>query len=163
MDELIDLLPRLLDEQPDLCLLIAGEGDDRLRLESKVLAAGLQAAVRFTGRVPEVEKADHYRLCDVFSMVGRQEGFGFVFLEAMACGIPVVASLRDGSREAVRDGAMGQLADPDDPDSLQSAILTALRQPRGIPEGLDFFAFPQFCARLTDLMDSMMTVRGFTQ
>ena len=77
------------------------------RLERKAASLGLKGNVVFAGRVSEAEKADHYRLADVFVMPGRQEGFGFVFLEAMACGIPVVASSVDGSREAVLNGELG--------------------------------------------------------
>ena len=85
-------------------------------------------------------------------MAGRQEGFGFVFLEAMASGIPVVASSLDGSREAVLDGKLGELADPDDREALKAAICRALRRPRQIPEGLAFFCYDRFRERLHDIL-----------
>ena len=132
--------------------LIVGDGDDRPRLEAKAHALGLAGRVTFAGQIPDSEKPDHYRLADAFVMAGRGEGFGFVFLEAMACGTPVVASRIDGSREAVRNGELGLLADPDDPASLASAIRQALSQPRRIPDGLDYFAYPRFRARLADIV-----------
>ena len=104
IDELIELMPSLVSTVPTLVFLIAGDGDDRPRLEAKVAEMGLRDRVKFAGRISEEEKADHYRLCDVYSMAGRQEGFGFVFLEALATGAPVVASELDGSRNAVLDG-----------------------------------------------------------
>jgi glycosyltransferase involved in cell wall biosynthesis len=111
--------------------------------------------VVFTGRVSESEKQDLYRLADVFAMPGRGEGFGFVFLEALACGVPVVASKLDGSREAVRDGMLGELCDPRDPSSLFDAIQAALAKPRGIvPEGLSYFDFPSFERRVHAWLDS---------
>ena len=66
----------------------------------------------FAGRVAESEKAAHYRLADAFVMPGYGEGFGIVYLEALACGIPVLASKLDASGEALRDGTMGLLVDP---------------------------------------------------
>jgi glycosyltransferase involved in cell wall biosynthesis len=135
--------------------LIAGDGDDRPRLERKAGALGLNSHVVFAGRIPEAEKADHYRLADVFVMPGRQEGFGFVFLEAMASGTPVVASRLDGSREAVFDGKLGELADPDDPQALKAAIRRALCRPRQIPEGLAYFSYENFCERLQNIMGGL--------
>jgi glycosyltransferase involved in cell wall biosynthesis len=98
---------------------------------------------------------DHYRLADVFVMAGRQEGFGFVFLEAMASGIPVVASNLDGSREAVLYGKLGELANPDDREALKAAIRKALGRPRQIPEGLEFFSYEKFRERLQDIIGGL--------
>jgi glycosyltransferase involved in cell wall biosynthesis len=77
-------------------------------------------------------------------MPSRGEGFGFVFLEAMASGIPVVASSIDGGREAVLDGALGILVDPGNREDLKRGILEALARPKGIPTGLDYFFFEKF-------------------
>ena len=148
IDEVLDLMPALCSHYPYIVYLIAGDGDDQPRLEEKVRKLGLTDHVVFTGFVEEEDKADFYRLADVFLMPGRGEGFGFVFLEAMACGIPVVASRLDGSFEAVRGGELGRAVDPDDMQALQSAILEALKEDRHIPKGLDYFAFPEFKKRL---------------
>ena len=75
------------------------------------------------GLISEVEKADHYRLADAYVMPGWGEGFGIVYLEAMACGMPVVASKIDGSREAVRHGALGILVDPSDQEDIKAMFL----------------------------------------
>jgi glycosyltransferase involved in cell wall biosynthesis len=85
---------------------------DRRCLQEKARSLGVHGRVVFAGYVPESEKADHYRLADAYVMPGRGEGFGIVYLEALACGVPVVASEVDGSREAVREGALGILVDP---------------------------------------------------
>ena len=152
IDEMIAVMPRLLADSPDLRYLIAGDGDDRPRLEAKVQSMGLSGQVIFCGRVSDAEKADHYRLCDVFTMAGRQEGFGFVFLEALACGAPVVASVLDGSRDAVLGGELGELANPDDPSSLCDAIMRALAKPRQIPARLAHFSFENFVGRLDGIL-----------
>jgi len=148
VDEVIEVMPRLLLEVPDLVYLIAGGGDDIPRLQQKAEDLGIAERVVFTGLVEESEKADHYRLADAFALTGRGDGFGFVLLEAMACGVPVVASVLDGSQEAVLKGELGVLVNPNEPDSLVSGLLHALRQPRGIPAGLEYFAYERFCERL---------------
>jgi glycosyltransferase involved in cell wall biosynthesis len=155
LDEMLEILPMLLAEENNLVYLIAGDGDDRERLEQRVASLGLERHVVFAGRVSEAEKADHYRLADAFVMPGRQEGFGFVFLEAMASGVPVVASSLDGSREAVLYGELGELADPDDRQALKAAICRALHRPRQVPEGLEFFAYENFRKRLHDIIGGL--------
>ncbi len=154
VDLVLELLPALARKVPNIVYLIAGEGDDRPRLAGKAQALGIADRVRFTGWISEQEKADHYRLADVFVMPGTGEGFGFVFLEAMACGVPVVASAADGSREAVRDGKLGIVVNPNDPDSVIQGILRALAEPPGrVPTGLEFFAYPNFVKRVHCLLD----------
>jgi glycosyltransferase involved in cell wall biosynthesis len=143
-DEVLEALPELLNETPDLCYLICGDGDDRPRLEAKARRLGLDDHVLFAGYVPEEEKADHYRLADTFVMPGRGEGFGIVYLEAMACGVPVVASNADASEEAVRHGKIGIVVDPSNPSDLKRGIRHALNTPRGVPAGLDYFSFDRF-------------------
>jgi len=155
LDEMLEVFPELLAEEKNLSYLIAGDGDDKERLERKAASLGLNGHVVFAGRVLEAEKADHYRLADAFVMAGRQEGFGFVFLEAMASGIPVVASSLDGSREAVLDGELGELADPDDREALKAAIRRALRRPRQIPDGLGFFSYEKFRERLQHIIGGL--------
>ncbi|MBL4869953.1 MAG: glycosyltransferase family 4 protein [Robiginitomaculum sp.] len=147
-DEVINLMPSLLKKQPNLVYLIAGGGDDRPRLEALASSLDLTSAVKFCGRITENEKADHYRLADVFSLVGRQEGFGFVLIEALACGTPVVASVLDGSQDAILGGELGELANPDDPKSLEDALFRALKKPKGVPEKLEYFSFENFQSRL---------------
>lgn len=153
VDELLEVMPRLIKRIPGIAYLICGDGTDRGRLQQKAASLGLDGHVVFAGRIPEEEKADHYRLSDVFAMPGRGEGFGIVYLEAMACGVPVVASSLDASREAVLDGKMGLVVNPDDPDALVSAVLAAFDRPAGrIPKELDHFSFGAFERRVHRLM-----------
>src|SRR5436309_7609073 len=118
-----------------------------MRLETKANALGLAEHVLFTGYIPESEKADHYRLADAFVMPGHGEGFGIVYLEAMACGIPVVASKADASREAVLHGQIGVLADPGNPQEIRAAIKEALIRPRQFRKELEYFSFERFVER----------------
>jgi glycosyltransferase involved in cell wall biosynthesis len=94
--------------------------------------------VLFTGRIPESEKVDHYRLADAFVMPGWGEGFGIAYLEAMGCGVPVVASKLDASQEAVRNGDLGIVVNPKEPGEILRGILAALKRDRQVvPRGLE--------------------------
>lgn len=152
VDELLEIMPDLLAYESKLTFLVAGTGSDRPRLEGKAERLGVSDRVIFTGYVPESEKVAHFCLADAFVMPGRREGFGFVFLEAMACGVPVVASTLDGSREAVRFGKLGQIVNPDDRTALVQATIRALNTKKEIPEGLEYFSFANFQSRLQTLV-----------
>lgn len=154
-DEVLDVLPKLRERIPDIRYVIAGDGEYRPALEAKVARLRLQDNVVFAGRVSEAEKVELYRAANAFVMPSSGEGFGFVFLEAMACGIACVASSVDGSADAVQDGKLGAIVDPKDRDALLAAILEAIAKPRAIPEGLKHFAFPAFCERVHGMLDRM--------
>jgi glycosyltransferase involved in cell wall biosynthesis len=112
--------------------------------------------VVFTGRVDEDRKADHYRLADAFVMPGRGEGFGIVYLEALACGVPVVGSVLDGSRDALLNGRLGILVDPDDREDLIRGIREALRRPKGVvPALLSEFSEARYVERVHAILDAI--------
>ena len=155
VDEVIEALPTLARDVPEIAYLVCGGGDDRQRLEAKAAALGVSDRVTFAGYVPEEEKADHYRLADAFVMPGRGEGFGIVYLEALACGVPAVASSADASREAVRDGMLGVVVDPADQASVVSGIRDALGREKGVPPGLDYFSHRRFVERWHTVVDQV--------
>lgn len=147
-DEILETLPALSSELSDVTYLIVGDGDDRARLEAKARDLGVEERVVFAGYVPDDEMIDHYRLADVFAMPGRGEGFGIVYLEALACGIPVIASSADASREAVLGGILGTIVDPNDLQALARAIRDQLVSPLVISrEVLSTFDHVAFRAR----------------
>jgi len=161
IDEVLELLPALAEEIPEIAYLIGGDGDDRRRLEAKARSLGVSERVIFAGFIPEEEKADHYRLADAYVMPGWGEGFGIVYLEAMACGIPALGSKLDGSREALRDGDLGILVDPHDRDDLWQGVLEVLKRPRGvIPPGLSYFTLENFNRRCHDILRQIMEKEG---
>ena len=128
-DVLIRAAARVVRDHPTLNVAIGGRGRDRDRLERIARATG--APVRFLGRVPFEDLPALYASADVFAMVCRdrwrgleQEGFGIVFVEAGACGVPSIAGASGGVRDAVDDGTSGLVVDP--PDSV-SAVESALR------------------------------------
>jgi glycosyltransferase involved in cell wall biosynthesis len=150
-DEVIDALPGLRAANPNLVYLVCGEGRDRVRLEQKAKALGLQDSVVFTGFVPEERKADYYRLADAYVMPSRGEGFGIVILEALACGIPVVGSTLDGTREALKQGELGILVDPTRQQELPRGITRALARPKRVMPGLEYFSADRFRERVARL------------
>jgi phosphatidylinositol alpha-1,6-mannosyltransferase len=128
-DRVIRSLPRVLQQHPDTIYLIVGDGDDRPRLESLAVECGVAKNVQFAGLVPSEELPDYFRFADVFVLPSTGEGFGIVFLEAMATGVRVIGGSQDGSRDALCDGALGTLVDPENSEELASAILAALDDP----------------------------------
>lgn len=111
---------------PEVRYLVAGTGDDLVSLQDAVKARGLGEHVIFAGYVPGSDLPDYYRLCDVFVMPSSKEGFGIVFLEAMASGKPVVAGKLDGSVDALDGGRLGLLVDPNDPADIAASVCKAL-------------------------------------
>lgn len=157
-DELIELMPRLHKQCPDLVYLCSGDGDDRARLEAKAQALGCQDIVLFTGRIPELRKADYFRLADAYVHPSQMEGFGIVLLEALACGVPVVGSILDATEEALLFGELGRAVDPFDKEALSGAILSAINQPKRVPERLAYYAHANFRARVAEAFGlKMMT------
>ena len=115
------------------------------------------AMINLAGRIPEETKADHYRLAHAFVMPGWGEGFGIVYLEALACGIPVLASAVDGSREAVRNGELGVLVNPRAPGAVAEGIRKTLACGRGpVPAGLDYFSIENFTRRTHEIVNRLV-------
>lgn len=157
-DEVLEVLPAVA---PDVVYMIAGGGDDFPRLQQKAVDLGVGDRVVFTGLFPEEDKPDLYNLADVYVMPSRGEGFGFVFLEAMACGVPVIGSKIDGGREALLDGQLGRLVDPNDRAEILGAIEDTLASgERRIPEGLDYFSFEKFAERSRAILSMAATFRS---
>jgi phosphatidylinositol alpha-1,6-mannosyltransferase len=125
-DEVIAAMPELLRRFPTLKYLIVGDGADRQRLESKARTTGVSNEVVFAGRILESEKVAHYNLADAYVMPSSGEGFGIVLIEAAACGVPIVGSRIDGSREALLEGRLGLLVDPRQPKELYDAVTKVL-------------------------------------
>lgn len=137
MDVLIEASARLVPEFPGLRVVIGGTGRDRGRLERLIERTG--APVELVGRVAEDDLAGFMGMGDVYAMCCRnrwggleQEGFGIVFLEAAACGVPQLAGASGGSADAVDDGRTGLVvADPRSPGAVTSSLRRMLRDQPG--------------------------------
>ncbi|MFM9265512.1 glycosyltransferase family 4 protein [Tychonema sp. BBK16] len=106
VDVTIQALPQIAKTFPNVKYLVIGRGDDRSRLTQLALNLGVVERVIFAGFVPTENLAAHYRLADAYVMPS-QEGFGIVYLEALACGLPVLAGDADGSADPLQDGKLG--------------------------------------------------------
>src|SRR3712207_4570236 len=142
-DVLVAGWPRVLDRHPDARLLLVGSGPAEASLRRAVAARGLERSVVLTGPVAVGDLPAHYAVGDVFAMPCRTrragldvEGLGMVFLEAAACGLPVVAGTSGGAPETVREGVTGHVVDPRSPEAV-AAVLADLRDdpPRARPRG----------------------------
>lgn len=157
-DRVIAALPELLRRHPDLCYVVAGDGDDRARLEALARAAGVAQAVRFAGAIAHDELPDFYRLADVFVMPSTGEGFGIVFLEAIACGVPAIGAAGNGAADPLGDGARGLLVEGENGEALARAIEQSLaRSPTALPHPFRAEAFAGHVARLVGAVSSRAT------
>lgn len=127
-DVILRCLPGIRRIVGDVHYVLCGQGTDLPRLQNLVRELGLSACVTLAGFVPPDELADHYRLADVFAMPSMGEGFGIVFLEAMACGRPVLAGNQDGSCDALAGGDLGKLVPPRDTEAITQGMADLLRQ-----------------------------------
>ena len=156
-------------------LAISGAGRDRARLVARVGRRGLGDRVRFLGRTPDAGLAGLYGCADVFAMACRDrwfgleaEGFGIVFLEAGACGVPSVAGRSGGSHEAVIDGETGIVVDPRSVTEVRHALdrlLTddGLRRRQGATARVRAaaeFSYDHLAARLAPIADGNFDTLG---
>jgi phosphatidylinositol alpha-1,6-mannosyltransferase len=166
-DVLIEAAGRLAPSHPDLEVAIAGGGRDRARLER--MARTHDAPVRFLGRVPDEQLPGLYGCGDVFAMLCRnrwfgleQEGFGIVFLEAAAAGVPQLAGASGGAADAVDDGATGFVVrDPSDPAAVAATLGWLLDDPAlrhamrhaSRERAVTSFSYDRLATRLRDALD----------
>jgi phosphatidyl-myo-inositol dimannoside synthase len=126
VDVTIKALPQIAKTVPNVKYLVIGRGDDRPRLAKLAADLGVAERVIFAGFVPTENLAEHYRLADAYVMPS-QEGFGIVYLEALACGVPVLAGDADGSAEPLQDGKLGWRVPHRDSEAVVVACIEMLK------------------------------------
>jgi glycosyltransferase involved in cell wall biosynthesis len=127
-DTVIKAIPEVKKSIPNLKYILVGKGDDISRVKKLAQELGVLDSLIFTGFVRDEEIVDYYNLCDLFILPSKGEGFGFVFLEALACGKPVIGGNRDGTKDALLNGKLGILVDPDNVEEIKNAIIKVLRK-----------------------------------
>jgi glycosyltransferase involved in cell wall biosynthesis len=162
-DKILEALPQIRQTIPNVHYIIAGKGDDRPRIEQLIAQLGLQDCVTLAGFVPDEQLGDYYNLCDLFAMPSKCEGFGIVYLEALACGKPTLGGNRDGAIDALCHGELGALVDPDDVGAITQTIIQILQKtyPNSLlynPEALrqrviDVYGFERFQQTLAQYID----------
>ncbi len=135
-DVLVAGWPQVLARRPDARLLLVGGGPLEAQLRRSVERAGLGGSIALTGGVDQARLPAYYAAGDVFAMPCRTrragldvEGLGMVYLEAAACGRPVVAGTSGGAPEAVQEGVTGHVVDPRSPDAVAATIADLLAEP----------------------------------
>jgi phosphatidyl-myo-inositol dimannoside synthase len=158
-DPLLEIWREVAEAVPGASLRIVGDGDDRSRLEQKAASLGLGDRVTFLGRLDEDALQREYERCTAFVMPSRDEGFGFVFVEAMRAARACVGS-RGAAGEIIVDGETGLLVDHDDRAQLLRSVIRVLTDrasaeamgERGRARYLQQFTDQRFRARFTALL-----------
>ena len=161
-DQIIQALPAIRRQIPNICYLLVGKGHDRDRIEAMVDDLDVRDCVTFAGFVPDDELADYYNFCDVFAMPSKREGFGIVYLEALACGKPTIGGNQDGAIDALCNGELGVLVNPDSIDEIGETIVQILMKKHSLsilykPEilrqkAIEKYGFEQFKQNLSCLL-----------
>jgi phosphatidylinositol alpha-1,6-mannosyltransferase len=146
-------------------LVVAGDGDDRPRLEQKAAALEIGDRVTFTGFLSEATLAELYRRCAGFVMPSRGEGFGLVYLEAMRAGKPVLAARGSAAEEIVVNEKTGLLVDPEDREELREGLARLVDRPgearrmgeAGHERWRREFGVERFRERLTPLLERLVS------
>ena len=104
--------------------LLAGsyDNDEKIFLEKLIAKTRLEERVLLAGYIDDEELENYFAIADIYIMPSRKEGFGIVFIEAMYYGLPVIAGNIDGSADALLNGKLGQLVDPDNVEEITNAI-----------------------------------------
>jgi len=134
-DMVLQAMAKIVQEIPNAVYIIVGKGPDASRLQKIASDLGIQEHVIFAGFVPDDELSKYYNCCDAFIMPSRVvnrdgkwtgEGFGIVYLEANACGKPVIGGNKGGSAEAIVDGVTGILVDAENVNEIAKASIRLL-------------------------------------
>lgn len=160
VEQVLRTLKDVRSRYPDVRYVIAGTGNDLPRLKALAESIGVADCVEFRGYVPDESLPALYGESDLFAMPSQKEGFGIVFLEALACGLPVLAGDRDGSVDAVLNGSIGLLVDPEDDSQIKKGICRLLdgevdeklKDPKYLrSEVLAHYGFDQFRLTVRDV------------
>jgi phosphatidyl-myo-inositol dimannoside synthase len=163
-DNLIAALPRVLKAAPDASLVLVGDGDDRPRLEQLARDLGVSEHAHFLHGLTPEQLFACYPNCDVFALPSRGEGFGLVFLEAMANAKPVIGGAHGGIPDIVEDGVTGLLVPHGDVGRLAQALESLFNSPsraremgaRGRDRLEKTFSFAQFQLHLTQILNNVL-------
>ncbi|HEY8782068.1 MAG TPA: glycosyltransferase family 4 protein [Mucilaginibacter sp.] len=130
-DQVIKLMGKLKDKFPGIKYILAGQYDhkEEIRIQKLISKYKVDEQVILPGFIDENELSDHFLLADLFVLPSKKEGFGIVFIEALACGLPVICGNLDGSVDAICNGELGKAINPDNLDELECAITKYLETP----------------------------------
>jgi glycosyltransferase involved in cell wall biosynthesis len=127
-EQVIKAISHLKEKFPSVKYILSGQYDatEEKRINELIDESGVAGSVILTGFVEEKDLPDHFLLADLFVLPSKKEGFGIVFIEAMACGLPVICGNADGSIDAIRNGELGRAVNVNDQQELEKAITDSL-------------------------------------
>jgi len=167
-EQILQALVEVRRHLPTVRYVLAGTGN-LAGIRDLAVQLGVEDALTLPGFIPDEELCDHYNLCDVFAMPSQGEGFGIVYLEALACGKPVLAGNRDGAIDPLVGGKLGCLVDPEDVAVIAQSLIQILRQTYPNPvlynavalrqETIERFEFDQFRQTLATLVQAEMQAK----
>ncbi|WP_237073796.1 asparagine synthase (glutamine-hydrolyzing) [Mucilaginibacter mali] len=130
-EQVIRAVSALKKQFPDVKYILSGKYDaaEDKRIRQLIDTYDVAGQVIVTGFIDEAELEDHFLLADLFVLPSKKEGFGIVFIEALACGLPVVCGNEDGSLDAIRNGELGKAINVDNLTELEDAITEYLNVP----------------------------------
>lgn len=130
-DQVIKAIGKLKSKFPSIKYILSGKYDSKeeIRIRKLIEECGVDENVILTGFLDELELSDHFLLADMFVLPSKKEGFGIVFIEALACGLPVICGNADGSIDAINNGELGTAINVDDITELENAIIEYLKIP----------------------------------
>lgn len=162
---LLDAMAKLHAADPEVRLILVGDGSERPAIEARIADLGLTEAVNITGYLSQGDVAKQLSQADIFTLPSFAEGVPVVLMEAMATGLPVVTTRIAGIAELVEDGVGGFLAPPGNPDELAAHLETLLKDPEqrtrmghaGRAQVVDSFDINQEARRLETLLESYLS------
>jgi len=130
-EQVINVISKLKVKFPGIKYILAGQydADEKVRIKHLIAANNVEEQVILTGFIKENELPQHFLLADLFVLPSKKEGFGIVFIEALACGLPVICGNADGSVDAIRNGELGKAIDVENLVALEDAITENLQTP----------------------------------
>jgi glycosyltransferase involved in cell wall biosynthesis len=130
-EQVIKAMSSLKHNYPDIKYVLSGQYDSKeeIRIRDLIDKYQVNDQVILTGFLNENELTDHFLLSDLFVLPSKKEGFGIVFVEALACGLPVICGNADGSTDAIKDGKLGTAINVDDLNELENTITRYLNTP----------------------------------
>ncbi len=165
-DQIIRALPQMIKVIPNIHYIIVGKGQDKARIEKLTSDLKLENYLTLAGFVPDEQLCDYYNLCDVFAMPSKGEGFGIVYLEALACGKPCLGGNQDGAIDALCQGELGALVNPDDIDEIANTLISILQgkylnsliyQPEKLREKvIEIYGFEKFKETLASYLETIV-------
>lgn len=130
-EQVINIIGKLKMKFPGIKYILAGkyDADEEIRIKELIAVNHVEQQVVLTGFLDEKDLPDHFLLADLFVLPSKKEGFGIVFIEALACGLPVICGNADGSVDAIRNGELGVAINVEDLDQLEQVIDKGLKKP----------------------------------